>query len=86
MSCMITLDDKATFRRVWEEGWSQHQGTIIDELVVENFIDHVSGRPPGFAQGREGVKAFMSGYFTAFPDLQFTVEGMVVDGECVVGR
>jgi steroid delta-isomerase-like uncharacterized protein len=80
-----TFFSKALFRQMWEEGWTLRQWAVIDALIADDFVDHVSGRPATFIQEREGAKALMSGYFAAFPDLRFRVEQVVAEGEYVVG-
>ena len=42
--------------------------------------------PPAVSAGLEAYKQFLSMYITAFPDLQFTVEDMIAEGDRVVAR
>jgi steroid delta-isomerase-like uncharacterized protein len=64
--------------------FNQGQAEAIDALVSADFIDHnpVQGQPPTQAS----IKALVRGLHTAFPDLRFSVEDVMVDGDQVVGR
>lgn len=59
----------------------------LDEIVAEDLVEHAP-IPPGFPAGREGVKAFMAEYRTAFPDLRMTIEKYIEQGDvgCAVLR
>ena len=81
---MVAREAETVMRRYWEEGWNQRKWATIDEVVAENHVDH--NALPGLPAGREGQKALMSTYFTAFPDLKIVTEDILVDGENVVTR
>ena len=81
---MAAREAETVIRRFWEEGWNQKNWSAIDETVAEDYLDH--NALPGLPPGREGFKALMSSYFTAFPDLQIMVEDILVDGDKVVCR
>lgn len=59
----------------------------LDEIIAEDFVEH-QATPPGLPSGREGVKALIAEYRTAFPDLRFTMEKYLEQGEvgCAVVR
>lgn len=56
----------------------------FDELVDPNFIDHdpIPGQKPGI----EGLKEAYRMFLEAFPDVWFTFEDLVAEGDMVVGR
>ena len=83
---MSAEDNKAISRRLFHEFWDRKNLAIADELVAANHVDHTPGSPPGLPDGPEGLKQFGSMYFTAFPDLQITIEHAVAEGETVVIR
>ena len=80
---MSTEDNKANARRFYEEVWNQRNLAITDELSAINFVDQ-SLQPP--VHGLEGLKRFISMYLTAFPDIHFTIEDLISDGDKVVVR
>ena len=85
---MSTEDNKATVRRCIEEVINQHNLAAVDQLVAPNFVGHFSALPkePKEVQGREAFKQFLSIWLTAFPDVQFTIEGMIAEGDSVAFR
>lgn len=74
------------FRRAYEI-MSTGDLADLDEVVAEDLVEHAPV-PPGFPAGREGVKAFMAEYRTAFPDLRMTIEKYLEQGDvgCAVLR
>ena len=56
----------------------------LEEFINPNCVDHAL--PPGMPAGIEGSKQFIGMYLTAFPDLHFTVEDMIAEGDKVVAR
>ena len=75
---------KALIRRVFEEVWSQGKLDVIDEIIATDFVKHISGSPD--IHGPEGEKQFATIFRTAFPDLQFTIEDQIAQGDKVVTR
>ena len=56
----------------------------FDEFVVPDYLDH--DPIPGQQPGREGLKAAYKGFSDAFPDIWFTFEDLIAEGDLVVGR
>ncbi len=81
---MSTEDNKAAVRRFYEEVINKKNLAAIDEFIDPHGIDHAL--PPGMPGGIEGSKQFIGMYLTAFPDLHFTVEDMIAEGDRVVSR
>lgn len=76
--------NKALMHRVYEEGFSQNNLDVLDELIASDFTDHNPnpGQPPGL----EGLKQFISSMHTVLSGLQVNVEDMVAEGDKVVAR
>jgi steroid delta-isomerase-like uncharacterized protein len=55
-----------------------------NDLVKEDFVE--LDPLPGQQQGREGLKAVAQALRSAFPDMHWTVNEMVAEGEKVVTR
>jgi predicted ester cyclase len=81
---MSTEDNKAAVRHFYEEVINKKNLAAIDEFIDPHGIDHAL--PPGMPGGIEGSKQFIGMYLTAFPDLHFTVEDMIAEGDRVVSR
>jgi predicted ester cyclase len=81
---MSTEDNKALVRRFYEEVINKKKTAAIDEFIDPNQVDHAA--PPGIPGGIEGAKQVIAMYLTAFPDLHFTVEDMIAEGDKVVAH
>jgi predicted ester cyclase len=64
--------NKETMRRYWQDTWSAQNRPLFDELMEE-----------GFAADEQ---AFADILWGAFPDMRFTIEEMVAEGDAVVSR
>lgn len=70
--------------RVIEEAWNQNNLVTVDELYAAETIYHLPDH--GELVGTAAVKDLISAFRTAFPDLQFTIEQQVVEGDLVATR
>ena len=77
----MSEQNKAIMRRIYDEVFSNGNLAVVDELVVKDVIEHEEG-----PQGSEGLKQTVTMFRTAFPDLQFSVEDMIAEGDKVVSR
>ncbi len=71
--------------RIYEEVFNTGKLGQIDTLIAAEYIDH-NPIGPGGKSGIEGFKQTVKALRFAFPDLRFTVEEMIVDGDKVVTR
>ena len=81
-----TADNKAIVGRWFTAFWGKTCDlTIVDELAAPDMLLQYSLHAP--RRGRDDIKAFMSAFRTAFPDLNFwgTAE-LIAEGDYVVGR
>jgi predicted ester cyclase len=59
--------------------------TIVDELAAPDMLLQYSLHAP--RRGRDDIKAFMTAFWTAFPDLHFWgAADLIAEGDSVVGR
>ena len=79
---MSTEDNKANVRRGFE-AVNQKNLAVFDELLTPDVVFHSASTT---MQGLEAYKQLLSVYVTAFPDLQFTIEDMIAEGDTVVVR
>jgi steroid delta-isomerase-like uncharacterized protein len=83
---MSTEDNKTLMRRFYEEVMNQKNLAAIDDFLAPTFVNHSAlqlGMPGG---GIEEVKQYVSMILTTFPDLHYTVEDMIAEGDKVVAR
>ena len=81
---MSTEDNKAVVRRFYEEVMNQKKRAVLDEVFDLNVVDHFA--PPGTPGGLEGARQTLGMFLSAFPDLHFTVEDLIAEGDKVVAR
>jgi steroid delta-isomerase-like uncharacterized protein len=81
---MTLAANKALIRRVFEEVIPSGNASAMRDLVAADFLDHdpLPGQPEG-VQGAEYVVATMHG---AHPDLRFTIDDLVAEGDRVTIR
>jgi predicted ester cyclase len=79
-------ENKAIVGRWFTEFWGETCNlSIVDELAAPTMLLHYSLHEP--RRGHEDIKAFMSGFREAFPDLNFWgAADLIAEGEYVVGR
>ncbi len=80
---MSTEENKATSRRFYEEVWNGGNLDVIDELVAPNGVFH---DPSMTTQGPKGFREYVTMYRTAFPDVHFTIEDEIAEGDTVATR
>jgi predicted ester cyclase len=81
---MGTQENKASGRRFLDEVINRGNLAVIDELAGPNYVDHAL--PPGVPPGNEGQKAFVTMFRAAFPDLHYTTDDEVAEGDRLVQR
>jgi steroid delta-isomerase-like uncharacterized protein len=85
MSTREEEKNKAQYRRTFEEVFNQGNLALVDELVAPDFLNHEV--PPGMNnRGPESTRQVVTMLLTAFPDLHFTIEDLVAEGDTVAGR
>ena len=81
---MSTEENKVLGRRWIEEIWGKGNLAVVDEILASNFVFHYA--PPGVAPDREGYKQTLTMYRTSSPDMHYTVDDMVAEGDKVAIR
>ena len=77
---MSAEENKATIRRLIEEGWNKGD---VDAIVSANAPSYTTHSPAsGAAPNLEGLRQAAAMYLRAFPNLHFTIE----EGDKVVTR
>ena len=81
---MSAQDNAATYRRWFDEGCSQGNLDLVDELYAPEYVTHST--PPDLPPNREGLKMFIGALREGIPDLNCPVEEVVAEGNSVAGR
>ena len=79
----MSEQNKARIRRVIEQAYSRGDLSVVDEVAATDLVIHA---PSQDIRGREGAKQYVSMLRAAFPDLHFTVEDQIAEGDMVVTR
>jgi steroid delta-isomerase-like uncharacterized protein len=82
----MSEENKAAVRRFFEEGFNTGDGAVFDECVADGWVDHDPQNPFPDATGPAGARKAMEHYRAAFPDLRFTIEEQIADGDMVCTR
>jgi predicted ester cyclase len=80
----MTTDIRRTAERIPLEVINRGDFGLIDELVAPSFTDH--SPLPGMPPTRDGLKQSVMALKTAMPDIRYTVDEAIVNGDQVVHR
>jgi steroid delta-isomerase-like uncharacterized protein len=81
---MSTETNKAVVRRGFEEGLNEGKVAVFDELWAPDYIHHDPDRPT--IRTREDFKRYVTMTRNTYPDIHFTIEDMIAEGEQVAVR
>jgi predicted ester cyclase len=79
---MSTEDNKAVVRRFYDEVMGAGRVEVLDEVMVEDFVDHgeaLFGSP----RGRETLRRAVAGVHGILPGLHVELHDMVAEGDLV---
>jgi steroid delta-isomerase-like uncharacterized protein len=77
--------NKTLVRRLFDEVWNKGHQQVADELFAQNYNHHDSSTPD-LGRGPDSEKKRVTLYRNAFPDIRFTVEDLIAEGESVTAR
>jgi steroid delta-isomerase-like uncharacterized protein len=75
-----TMDNKQIVRRLFEDGFNHQRADVIESLVAPDYVDAAGERGPA------ALTQVMVRLHGAFPDLAYTVEELVAEGDRVAVR
>jgi steroid delta-isomerase-like uncharacterized protein len=78
-------ENKATSRRFYKELFNRGNLAAAEELVTADFVIHDPNIPEQ-PRGPDGLKRFVAMYREAFPDIEFTIEDQIAEGENAATR
>jgi steroid delta-isomerase-like uncharacterized protein len=79
-----TEANKAVIRRFVEEVQNNKDWNAYDELNDPDFVN--LSAPPGIPADREGGKMYLMTFANAFPDIHFTIDDMIAEGDRVATK
>ena len=79
-------EQKAQWKRVFDEAWNQGKLEVIDELIGANLVFNIPTVPGGKITGAEGYKQYIQSHRAAFPDLHVTIQDQIAEADKVVTR
>jgi steroid delta-isomerase-like uncharacterized protein len=77
--------NKATTRRVLEDFFTAGKLDLAEELFAPGLVQHHPDAPYE-TRGPDGIRARITGWRTAFPDLSCSIEDMIAEGDRVALR
>jgi steroid delta-isomerase-like uncharacterized protein len=79
----MSTENKTIVRRLYEEVWNERKLEVVDELISKSHAlqDPIAS---GSQVGPKSYKRRVVELTTAFPDLRFTIEDTIVEGEKLV--
>ncbi len=80
---MDTERNKANLQRLYDEVMNGHRVDAADDLITVDRPDNDPTFPPELREGRAGFKRLFGMLIVAFPDLRFTTDFMVAEGDRV---
>jgi steroid delta-isomerase-like uncharacterized protein len=81
----MSAENKAVVRRYTEEVLNNRNLAMADELFAGGYVLHDPSLP-GAKGGPEGAKQLVGMILNAFPDIHYTLEDIVAEGDKVAYR
>jgi steroid delta-isomerase-like uncharacterized protein len=73
-------------RRVLEEAFGQGRVEVVDEVLHSDFVCWDPNSESGEIRGADTIKSEIEYFRNAVPDLTYTVDDQIVEGDMVVSR
>ena len=83
----MSTEETRELSRRWVEMWIKGKTAVLkgmDEICSPDILAHPS--LGGDIRGLKDLKQFNSEFYDAFPDAEFTVHDVIVEGDKAVGR
>lgn len=79
----ITEKNKNLVSRAVKEIWNEGNYDNLEEFVSRDFVAYSSGKGED-VHGLDGARQFWTEFRNAFPDIHFTIEHQIAEGDRVV--
>jgi predicted ester cyclase len=83
---MSAQENKEKARRFLEEGFGQGKLEVVNEVLDGDFVCYDPNSEAGEVRGAATIKQEIEWFRNAVPDLTYTVEDQVAEGDEVVSR
>jgi steroid delta-isomerase-like uncharacterized protein len=83
---MSAQENKEKARRLLEEAFGRGELEIVDEVLDPDFVCYDPNSESGAVRGADTIKQEIEWFRNAMPDLTYTVEDQVAEGDKVVTR
>jgi predicted ester cyclase len=81
----MPIESVMEHERIWIEGLNRGDVSAADAVFAPNCVVHITGVAEPF-RGVGPWKAQIAGLLRAFPDIHFTIEDQLIDGDRVAFR
>src|SRR5215217_990518 len=79
-------ENKEKMRRVFEEAFGQGKVEVVDEVLHSDFVCYDPNSEAGEVRGADTIKSEIEYFRNAVPDLTYSVEDQIAEGDKVVTR
>jgi len=79
----VEVENKNLIRRAVDEIWNKGKYDKLEEFITPDFTVYFSS-PNEQIRGVQGAKQFYTDLRNAFPDIHFTIDTMIAEGDKVV--
>jgi predicted ester cyclase len=83
---MSAQENKEKARRMLEEAFGQGKVELVEEILDPDFVCYDPNSESGAVRGADTIKQEIEWFRNAVPDLTYTVEDQVAEGDKVVSR
>ena len=80
----MTIASLMEHQRIWVEGLNRGDVSVADAAFAPDCVVHITGVPTPLRSNH--WKEFVAGMLNAFPDLHFTMEDQLIQGDRVAFR
>jgi predicted ester cyclase len=79
-------ENKEKVRRLLKEAFGQGKVEVVDEVLDPDFVCYDPNSEAGEVRGAETIKQEIEWFRNAVPDLTYTLEDQIAEGDKVVSR
>jgi predicted ester cyclase len=82
----VSEENKEKARRMLEEAFGQGKLELVEEILDPDFVCYDPNSESGAVRGAHTIKQEIEWFRNAIPDLTYTVDDQVAEGDKVVSR
>jgi predicted SnoaL-like aldol condensation-catalyzing enzyme len=81
----LSESNKNTVRKLYVEFWNRADWSLADAILHEDYVGNIAHVPEPL-RGAESFQHFAALFHGFFPDIQFTLEDQIAEGDRVASR